>query len=75
MNIDELSKALAVGKCYIKYKSVTSDKIHEGTYTLIGGYNSPSNHYSDRLVAVSTETNMYEDIVKDSILEWKSLGS
>lgn len=75
MNIDELSKALAVGKCYIKYKSVTSDKIHEGTYTLIGGYNSPSNHYSDRLVAVSTETNMYEDIVKDSILEWKSLKS
>ncbi len=75
MNIDELSKALAVGKCYIKYKSVTSDKIHEGTYTLIGGYNSPSNHYSDRLVAVSTETNMYEDIVKDSIIEWKSLGS
>ena len=75
MNTNELSKALAVGKCYIKYKSVTSDKIHEGTYTLIGGYNSPSNHYSDRLVAVSTETNMYEDIVKDSILEWKSLGS
>ena len=75
MNIDELSKALAVGKCYIKYKSVTSDKIHEGTYTLIGGYNSPSNHYSDKVVAVSTETNMYEDIVKDSILEWKSLKS
>ena len=75
MNIDELSKALAVGKCYIKYKSVTSDKIHEGTYTLIGGYNSPSNHYSDKVVAVSVETNMYEDIVKDSIIEWKSLKS
>lgn len=75
MNITELTKALAVGKCYIKYKSVTSDKIHEGIYTLIGGYNSPSNHYSDKVVAVSVETNMYEDIVKDSIIEWKSLKS
>jgi len=42
---------------------------------LIGGYDAPSNNYSDKLVVVSTKTKMYEDIVKDSIIEWKSLGS
>ena len=70
--MNELMAALRRGTCYIKYKSVTSDKEHEGYYTLIGGYDAPSNNYSDKLVVVSTRTKMYEDIVKDSIIEWKS---
>jgi hypothetical protein len=73
--MNELMAALRSGTCYIKYKSVTSNKIHEGHYTLIGGYDAPSNNYSDKLVVVSTKTKMYEDIVKDSIIEWKSLES
>ena len=72
-DIDKLISGLRVGSCYIKYKSVTSDKLHEGQYTLIGGYDAPSNYHSDKLVVVSTETKMYEDIVKESIISWKSL--
>jgi hypothetical protein len=69
-NIEKLMTALRAGKCYIKYNSMTSDAVHEGWYTLIGGYDAPSNSYSDKLVAVSVDTGMYEDIVKESIIFW-----
>ena len=64
--IDNIIRALDVdGKCWITFKSMTSDAQHTHLYEKSG---LPSK--GDKLIVVNAETRALEDIEKKSIFGW-----
>ena len=69
----ELINALQKGNVSIKFKSMTSDTVHENVYTLIGAYSATSINHGDKIVAIDTATGLYEDIEKNTIITWSQV--
>lgn len=67
--IESLIKALKEGKVVITFRSLTSGRRIEDTYTL-QGVNVPQNPQNNKLVVIHCETNTYEDIEKETIEQW-----
>ena len=66
MMIDNIIRALDVdGKCWITFKSMTSDAQHTHLYEKSG---LPSK--GDKLIVVNADTRALEDIEKKSIFGW-----
>ena len=66
MMIDNIIRALDVdGKCWITFKSMTSDAQHTHLYEKSG---LPSK--GDKLIVVNADTRALEDIEKTSIFGW-----
>ena len=68
--MNDLIKALQKGFVEISFKSIVSSRIITRVYTL-KVVNLPQNQISDRIVLLEVDTNTYEDIVKETIVEWK----
>ncbi len=68
--MNDLIKALQKGFVEISFKSIVSSRIITRVYTL-KGVNLPQNQISDKIVLLEVDTNTYEDIVKETIVEWK----
>jgi len=66
MMVDNLIKTLdREGKCWITFKSMTSDTEHTNLYEKSG---LPSK--GDKLIVVNAKTKALEDIDKESIIGW-----
>tara|TARA_B100002019_G_scaffold292446_1_gene315578 strand:- start:2066 stop:2281 length:216 start_codon:yes stop_codon:yes gene_type:complete len=67
--IDNVIKALREGKVLITFTSLSSGRKIEDVYTL-QGVNLPQNPQNNKLVVLHCETNTYEDIEKETIIQW-----
>ena len=67
--IENMIKALRVGRVTITFKSLTSGRKITDDYTL-QGVNLPQNSKSDKLIVLHCASNTYEDIEKRTIEEW-----
>ena len=67
MMVDNIIEALDAGdKCWITFKSMTSDTKYTRLYE---GSCYPSN--GDKMLVVNVETKELEDIEKKTIIEWQ----
>lgn len=67
--IENLTKALQEGKVSITFKSLLSGREITEVYTL-QGVNLPQNPENNKLVVLHCGTNTYEDIEKETIIQW-----
>ena len=67
--IENLTKALQQGRVVITFISLVSGREIEDTYTL-QGVNLPQNPENNKLVVLHCGTNTYEDIEKETIIQW-----
>ena len=67
--IENMIKALKEGKVAITFKSLNSGREIENVYTL-KGENVPQNAISNKVVVLDCKTNTYEDIEKETIVQW-----
>lgn len=65
--------ALNRGFVHIKYKSLSSGREIDDTFTL-QGVNIHQNPDNDKIVLLHTESNTYEDIQKNTIISWSVAG-
>jgi len=65
--------ALNGGFVRIKYKSLSSGREIEDTFTL-QGVNIHQNPDNEKIVLLHTESNTYEDIQKNTIISWSVAG-
>ena len=64
-----LLKALSEGHVRLTFTSLSSGREIKDVYTL-QGVNVPQNPQSDKLVVRHVDSNLYEDIEKDTIKGW-----
>jgi len=67
-----LEESLENGIVLIKFRSLTSSKVHEREYTLCDKY-TPTKvfHQSgDKLICYNPEFGKWEDIEKETIINW-----
>jgi len=70
-----LEESLENGIVLIKFKSLRSGNIHEREYSLSSDYvkNPIAAQSGDRIICYDLEFQKWEDIDKQTIIEWRAL--
>tara|TARA_R100000458_G_C8192873_1_gene186019 strand:+ start:316 stop:543 length:228 start_codon:yes stop_codon:yes gene_type:complete len=70
-----LEEALVDGIVLIKFRSLRSGNIYEREYTLSDKYisNKIENQSGDKLICYDIDFDKWEDIEKETIIEWSKI--